>query len=78
MVEIRKELVQDPKLKVILAYFSANPALAPANVQKMWRDYQLEDGLQYYKNRVYVSDISRVKKMLLKLYHNSPLAGHAE
>ena len=39
-------------------------------------DYHLEDGLLYYRKKVYVPQKEGIKRDILRLYHDSMLAGH--
>jgi transposase InsO family protein len=74
--DIRAATLRDKPLKPIIAYLKSGPAAAPALAQKAMSEYKWEDGLVYRKGKVYVPGDQRIKNKILKLYHDSPLAGH--
>ncbi|WJX73966.1 hypothetical protein P8452_57684 [Trifolium repens] len=39
--------------------------------------FKFLDGLLYFKDRIYVPDMSDLRQAILKEYHNTPLAGHS-
>ena len=49
---------------------------APPSVAKKFIDYDLRDGLLYYRGMVVVPDNLGIKQQILQQYHDSPLGGH--
>ena len=41
-----------------------------------FQHYKLEDGILKYKNKVYISNLENVKKLVLKEMHDVPYASH--
>jgi hypothetical protein len=74
--DIRTATLKDKSLKPIIAYLKSGPAAAPALAQKAMSNYKWEDGLLYKKGKVYVPGYQGIKNKILRLYHDSPLAGH--
>lgn len=66
---VKEKLRTDQKVAPILAFFDADPH---AKMDK----YEFTAGVLYQDGKVYVPDDEEIKREVLKLYHESPLAGH--
>jgi hypothetical protein len=71
------------KDKIIIAvnsykkYIKIKEILQQGNFQKKFNSYELkEDGIIKYKGKVYVSNSSEMKKIVLKKMHNVPYVRH--
>src|ERR1700744_3076371 len=74
--EIKESIRKDKTLKPIIAFFANGPQDAPAEARHLEEVYEYEDGLLYRHGKVYVPDEEDLKRRLLELYHDSPIAGH--
>lgn len=73
---IRTALPRDPTLKAVLAFFANDPDLAPANIRHEFSDYVYDNDLLFFRDRIYVPHDDDIKRAILELRHDSPLAGH--
>jgi hypothetical protein len=63
--------------KTYLQYMELVTKLQQGKMQKKVEDYELGfDGILLYRNRVYVSNSSELRSVILKEMHNVPYAGH--
>ncbi|CEL59046.1 hypothetical protein RSOLAG1IB_12248 [Rhizoctonia solani AG-1 IB] len=72
---IKKSLDQDESLSEILDHLQ-NESMAPASVKRAFKDYEMEAGLLFYQGRILVPDTGDLREDLLRIYHDSPMAGH--
>ncbi|CCO36736.1 hypothetical protein RSOLAG1IB_12395 [Rhizoctonia solani AG-1 IB] len=72
---IEKSLDQDESLSEILEHLR-NESTAPASVKRAFKDYKMEAGLLFYQGRILVPDAGDLREELLKVFHDSPMAGH--
>ncbi|CCO31931.1 Retrotransposable element Tf2 155 kDa protein type 2 [Rhizoctonia solani AG-1 IB] len=72
---IEKYLDQDESLTEILEFFR-HKSTAPPSVKRGFKDYEMEAGLLFYQGRILVLDVNEVREELLRVYHDSPMAGH--
>ncbi|KAF8698890.1 reverse transcriptase, partial [Rhizoctonia solani] len=73
--QIEAALDQDKSLEEILQFLQ-NKSKAPPSIKKAFKDYQMEAGLLFYQGRIVVPDIGTLRTDLLRIFHDSPLAGH--
>ncbi|CEL53165.1 Retrotransposable element Tf2 155 kDa protein type 1 OS=Schizosaccharomyces pombe (strain 972 / ATCC 24843) GN=Tf2-1 PE=4 SV=1 [Rhizoctonia solani AG-1 IB] len=73
--EIEASLHLDESLDEILAHLQ-DGSKAPPSVKKGFKDYEMEAGLLFYQGRILVPDVGSLRKDLLQIFHDSPLAGH--
>ncbi|CCO30490.1 Retrotransposable element Tf2 155 kDa protein type 1 [Rhizoctonia solani AG-1 IB] len=73
--EIEASLHLDESLDEILAHLQ-DESKAPPSVKKGFKDYEMEAGLLFYQGKILVPDVGTLRKDLLQIYHDSPLAGH--
>ncbi|QRW18560.1 Retrotransposable element Tf2 protein [Rhizoctonia solani] len=73
--QIKAALDQDKSLEEILQFLQ-NESKAPLSIKKAFKDYQMEAGLLFYQGRIMVPDIGTLRMELLRIFHDSPLAGH--
>ncbi|QRW25857.1 Retrotransposable element Tf2 protein [Rhizoctonia solani] len=73
--QIEAALDQDKSLEEILQFLQ-NKSKAPLSIKRAFKDYQIEAGLLFYQGRIVVPDVGSLQTELLKIFHNSPLAGH--
>ncbi|CEL56321.1 hypothetical protein RSOLAG1IB_11892 [Rhizoctonia solani AG-1 IB] len=73
--EIEASLHLDESLDEILAHLQ-DESKAPPSVKKGFKDYEMEAGLLFYQGRILVPDVGSLRKDLLQIFHDSPLAGH--
>ncbi|KAF8759681.1 hypothetical protein RHS01_01538 [Rhizoctonia solani] len=72
---IESSLDQDESLEEILRFLE-NESKAPPSIKKAFKDYQMEAGLLFYQGRIVVPDVGTLRTDLLRIFHDSPLAGH--
>jgi restriction endonuclease S subunit len=72
---IEKSLDQDKSLVEILDHLQ-NESTAPASIKQAFKDYKMEAGLLFYQGRILVPDADDLREELLRVYHDSPMAGH--
>ncbi|CCO35741.1 Retrotransposable element Tf2 155 kDa protein type 1 [Rhizoctonia solani AG-1 IB] len=72
---IETNLDQDESLSKILEHLR-NESTAPASVKQAFKDYEMEAGLLFYQGRILVPDAGDLREELLKVFHDSPMAGH--
>ncbi|CCO37087.1 Retrotransposable element Tf2 155 kDa protein type 1 [Rhizoctonia solani AG-1 IB] len=72
---IEKHLDQDESLTEILEYFR-HESTAPPSVKRGFKDYKMEAGLLFYQGRILVPDVNELREELLRIFHDSPMAGH--
>ncbi|CEL53421.1 Retrotransposable element Tf2 155 kDa protein type 1 OS=Schizosaccharomyces pombe (strain 972 / ATCC 24843) GN=Tf2-1 PE=4 SV=1 [Rhizoctonia solani AG-1 IB] len=72
---IEKSLDQDESLSEILDHLR-NRSTAPASIKRAFKDYEMEAGLLFYQGRILVPDAGDLREDLLRVYHDSPMAGH--
>ncbi|KAF8750101.1 hypothetical protein RHS01_09498 [Rhizoctonia solani] len=75
--QIKASLDQDESLEEILQFLQ-NESKAPPSIKCAFRDYKMEAGLLFYQGRIVVPDVGTLQTDLLRIFHNSPLAGHPE
>ncbi|KAF8736674.1 hypothetical protein RHS02_06245, partial [Rhizoctonia solani] len=73
--QIKNALDQDESLEEILQFLQ-NESKAPPSIKRNFKDYQMEAGLLFYQGRIVVLDIGTLQTELLRIFHDSPLAGH--
>lgn len=49
----------------------------PRTIEKGIQDWNIEDGIVLHRGRIYVPDDQQLRRDLLKLFHDSPVAGHS-
>jgi hypothetical protein len=74
-IRIKKALDQDKSHTEILEYFH-HKSTAPPSVKQGFKDYEMEGGLLFYQGRILVPDVNELREELLRIFHNSPMAGH--
>ncbi|CEL53077.1 hypothetical protein RSOLAG1IB_11209 [Rhizoctonia solani AG-1 IB] len=72
---IEKCLDKDESLTEILEFFR-HKSTAPPSVKQGFKDYEMEAGLLFYQGRILVPDVNKIREELLRIFHNSPMAGH--
>ncbi|CEL63538.1 hypothetical protein RSOLAG1IB_10839 [Rhizoctonia solani AG-1 IB] len=72
---IEKALDQDKSLIEILEYFRQK-STAPPSVKRGFKDYKMEAGLLFYQGRILVPNDNELREELLRIFHDSPMAGH--
>ncbi|KAF8761020.1 hypothetical protein RHS01_01184 [Rhizoctonia solani] len=73
--QIEASLDQDESLEEILQFLQ-NESKAPPSIKQAFKDYQMEAGLLFYQGRIVVPDTGTLRTDLLRIFHDSPLAGH--
>ncbi|KAF8700017.1 hypothetical protein RHS03_06926, partial [Rhizoctonia solani] len=73
--QIESTLDQDKSLEEILQFLQ-NESKAPPSIKRAFKDYKMEAGLLFYQGRIVVPDIGTLRTDLLRIFHDSPLAGH--
>ncbi|KAF8700049.1 reverse transcriptase, partial [Rhizoctonia solani] len=73
--QIEASLDQDKSLEEILQFLQ-NKSKAPPSIKQAFKDYEMEAGLLFYQGRMVVPDAGTLQTELLRIFHNSPLAGH--
>ncbi|KAF8751545.1 hypothetical protein RHS01_08514 [Rhizoctonia solani] len=73
--QIELSLDQDESLEEILQFLQ-NESKAPPSIKQAFRDYKMEAGLLFYQGRIVVPDVGTLRTDLLRIFHDSPLAGH--
>ncbi|QRW23803.1 Retrotransposable element Tf2 protein [Rhizoctonia solani] len=73
--QIEASLDQDKSLEEILQFLQ-NKSKAPPSIKRAFKDYQMEAGLLFYQGRIVVPDVGTLRTDLLRIFHDSPLAGH--
>ncbi|KAF8752550.1 hypothetical protein RHS01_07625 [Rhizoctonia solani] len=73
--QIELSLDQDKSLEEILQFLQ-NESKAPPSIKQAFKDYQMEAGLLFYQGQIVVPDVGTLRMDLLRVFHNSPLAGH--
>ncbi|QRW23889.1 Retrotransposable element Tf2 protein [Rhizoctonia solani] len=73
--QIESALDQDKSLEEILQFLQ-NESKAPPSIKRAFKDYQMEAGLLFYQGRIVVPDVGTLRTDLLRIFHDSPLAGH--
>ncbi|KAF8752947.1 hypothetical protein RHS01_07465 [Rhizoctonia solani] len=78
-IEIQRQiellLDQDKSLEEILQFLQ-NKSKAPPSIKRAFKDYKMEAGLLFYQGRIVVPDVGTLRTDLLRIFHDSPLAGH--
>ncbi|CCO34727.1 Retrotransposable element Tf2 155 kDa protein type 3 [Rhizoctonia solani AG-1 IB] len=72
---IEKCLGQDESLTEILEFF-CHESTAPPLVKRGFKDYEMEARLLFYQGRILVPDVNELREELLRIFHDSPMAGH--
>jgi hypothetical protein len=75
IAEIKEALEEDKSLETLIKSTKRKEDLPPS-VKKQFKDYQMSEDLLWYQGRIVVPDERDIKLKLLKLYHDSPIAGH--
>ncbi|QRW24057.1 Retrotransposable element Tf2 protein [Rhizoctonia solani] len=73
--QIEAALDQDKSLEEILQFLQ-NKSKAPPSIKQAFKDYKMEAGLLFYQGRIVVPDAGTLRTDLLRIFHDSPLAGH--
>ncbi|KAF8748459.1 hypothetical protein RHS01_10848 [Rhizoctonia solani] len=73
--QIESSLDQDESLEEILQFLQ-NKSKAPPSIKRAFKDYEMEAGLLFYQGRIVVPDVGTLRTDLLRIFHDSPLAGH--
>ena len=73
---IQEALTNDVTTSAIRAFFASDPDSAPASVREKMKDFAMDDGLLLYRNKIYVPADEDIKRDIVALRHDSPLAGH--
>ncbi|KAF8758990.1 Chromo (CHRromatin Organization MOdifier) domain [Rhizoctonia solani] len=73
--QIELSLDQDESLEEILQFLQ-NESKAPPSIKRAFKDYEMEAGLLFYQGRIVVPDVGTLRTELLRIFHDSPLAGH--
>ncbi|CCO37137.1 Retrotransposable element Tf2 155 kDa protein type 2 [Rhizoctonia solani AG-1 IB] len=73
---IKDEQKRDPSLDDIIEFLTVKQENAPPSIKKAYGDYQLDEGLLLFQDKILVPDNDNIKREILKLYHDSPLVGH--
>ncbi|QRW22613.1 Retrotransposable element Tf2 protein [Rhizoctonia solani] len=73
--QIEAALDQDKSLEEILQFLQKK-SKAPPSIKQAFKDYKMEAGLLFYQGRTVVLDVGALQTELLRIYHDSPLAGH--
>ncbi|KAF8752473.1 hypothetical protein RHS01_07694, partial [Rhizoctonia solani] len=73
--QIESSLDQDKSLEEILQFLQ-NKSKAPPSIKCAFKDYEMEAGLLFYQGRIVVPDVGTLRTDLLRIFHDSPLAGH--
>ncbi|KAF8748329.1 hypothetical protein RHS01_10931 [Rhizoctonia solani] len=73
--QIEAALDQDKSLEEILQFLQ-NKSKAPPSIKQVFKDYKMEAGLLFYQGKIMVPDVGALQTELLRIYHDSPLAGH--
>ncbi|QRW22602.1 Retrotransposable element Tf2 protein [Rhizoctonia solani] len=73
--QIEQSLDQDKSLEEILQFLQ-NESKAPPSIKQAFKDYEMEAGLLFYQGQIVVPDAGTLRTDLLRIFHNSPLAGH--
>ncbi|KAF8748186.1 hypothetical protein RHS01_10997 [Rhizoctonia solani] len=73
--QIEQSLDQDKSLEEILQFLQ-NESKAPPSIKRAFKDYEMEAGLLFYQGRIVVPDVGTLRTDLLRIFHDSPLAGH--
>ncbi|KAF8694327.1 hypothetical protein RHS03_08208, partial [Rhizoctonia solani] len=73
--QIENSLDQDESLEEILQFLQ-NESKAPPSIKRAFKDYEMEAGLLFYQGRIVVPDVGTLRTDLLRIFHDSPLAGH--
>ncbi|QRW22529.1 Retrotransposable element Tf2 protein [Rhizoctonia solani] len=73
--QIKSSLDQDKSLEEILQFLQ-NKSKAPPSIKRAFKDYEMEAGLLFYQGRIVVPDVGTLRTDLLRIFHDSPLAGH--
>ncbi|QRW23043.1 Retrotransposable element Tf2 protein [Rhizoctonia solani] len=73
--QIEQSLDQDESLEEILQFLQ-NESKAPPSIKRAFKDYEMEAGLLFYQGRIVVPDVGTLRTDLLRIFHDSPLAGH--
>ncbi|KAF8748463.1 hypothetical protein RHS01_10834 [Rhizoctonia solani] len=68
---------QDKSLEEILQFLQSK-SKAPPSIKRAFKDYEMEAGLLFYQGQIVVPDVGTLRTDLLRIFHNSPLAGHLE
>ncbi|QRW20558.1 Retrotransposable element Tf2 protein [Rhizoctonia solani] len=76
VTEIQGKLKEDPSLEPIIRFLSEDADNAPPSIRKVYRDYDWEEDLLWYRGKLVVPDSEILKEQLLREFHDSPLAGH--
>ncbi|CCO36088.1 hypothetical protein RSOLAG1IB_11825 [Rhizoctonia solani AG-1 IB] len=72
---IEASLHLDKSLDKILSHLQ-DESKAPPLVKRGFKDYEMEAGLLFYQGCILVPDVGTLRKDLLQIFHDSPLAGH--
>ncbi|KAF8753958.1 hypothetical protein RHS01_06573 [Rhizoctonia solani] len=73
--QIELSLDQDESLEEILQFLQSE-SKAPPSIQRAFKDYEMEAGLLFYQGQIVVPDVGTLRTDLLRIFHDSPLAGH--
>ncbi|CCO36844.1 Retrotransposable element Tf2 155 kDa protein type 1 [Rhizoctonia solani AG-1 IB] len=74
--QIKDKQQKDPSLDDIIEFLTVKQENAPPSIKKAYRDYRRDDEILLFQDKILVPDNNNLKQEILKLYHDSPLAGH--
>ncbi|EUC59397.1 Transposon Tf2-1 polyprotein, partial [Rhizoctonia solani AG-3 Rhs1AP] len=72
---IEAALEKDESLTEILQFLNRDGP-APPSVAKGFRDYSMEGGLLFYRNKIHIPDDEDLKRDIMASFHDAPSAGH--
>ncbi|QRW25691.1 Retrotransposable element Tf2 protein [Rhizoctonia solani] len=73
--QIKAALDEDKSLEEILQFLQ-NKSKALPSIKRAFKDYKMEAGLLFYQGCIVVPDVGTLRTNLLRIFHDSPLAGH--
>ncbi|KAF8754944.1 hypothetical protein RHS01_05434 [Rhizoctonia solani] len=73
--QIELSLDQDESLEEILQFLQ-NESKALPSIKQAFKDYKMEAGLLFYQGQIVVPNVGTLRTELLRIFHDSPLAGH--
>ncbi|CCO32317.1 hypothetical protein RSOLAG1IB_10976 [Rhizoctonia solani AG-1 IB] len=74
--QIKDEQRRDPSLDNIIEFLTIKQENAPPSIKRAYGNYQLDNKILLFQDKILVLDNNDLKREILKLYHDSPLVGH--
>jgi hypothetical protein len=71
---VKKALLEDPCLDIILAAIT-EPAQLPQSVAQKFKDYSLQEGLLLYQGRIFIPAEPELRQEVMSHFHDSWLPG---